>query len=173
MTVEVGSEIEQLVFEIRARPKQRAVQILTPYRSDQPLHKRMRQGNVGDGLDFGHLQDSQIGLPLVEPIKRIVVGAEVFRHRAVPSKGTVEHPAEGDTIDCSSLDAESNDPAGVLIHDDQDPMGPQSSRFAPEQIDTPKTVLDVAQQSQPGGTCGVLSRSIVIGENPSDNVLVD
>ena len=66
MTVEVGSEIEQLVFEIRARPEQRAIQTLPPYRSDQPLHKRMRQGNVRDGLDFGHLQDSQIGLPLVD-----------------------------------------------------------------------------------------------------------
>ena len=118
MLVEVGPEIEQLVFEIRARPEQRTIQIFPPYRSDQPLHKRMRQGNVGDSLDFGHLQYAQIGLPLVEPIKRIMVGAEVFRHRAVPSKGAVEHLAESDTIDRSSLDAESNDPARILIHDD-------------------------------------------------------
>ena len=34
MIVEVGSEIEQLVFEIRARPEQRAIQTLPPYRSD-------------------------------------------------------------------------------------------------------------------------------------------
>ena len=57
MIVEVGSEIEQPVFEIRARPEQGAIQILPSYRSDQPFHKWMRQGNVGDGLDFGHLQD--------------------------------------------------------------------------------------------------------------------
>ena len=92
--VEVGYEIEQLVFEIRARPEQRAIQTLPPYRSDQPLHEGMGQGNVGDGLDFGHLQDPQIGLPLVKLIERIIVGAKVFRHRAVPSNGSVEHPAE-------------------------------------------------------------------------------
>jgi hypothetical protein len=118
MLVEVGSEIEQLVFEICACPEQRAIQILPPYRSDQPFHEGMGQGNVGDGLDLGHLQYSQIGLPLVEPIKRIMVRAEVFRHRAVPSNGALEHPAECDTIDRSGLDAESNDPARVLIHDD-------------------------------------------------------
>ena len=50
MIVEVSPEIEQLVFEIRTRPEQRAIQTLPPYRSDQPLHKRMRQQN-------GFLQD--------------------------------------------------------------------------------------------------------------------
>ena len=141
MIVEVGSEIEQLVFEIRTRPEQRAIQTLPPYRSDQPLHKRMRQRNVGDGLDFGHLQDAQIGLPLVGPIERIMVGAEVSRHQGVPSKGAVEHPAECDAIDRSGLDAESNDAARVLIHDDQNPVGPQRRRFAPKQVHTPETVL--------------------------------
>ena len=146
---------------------------LPPYRSDQPLHKRMGQGNVGDGLDFGHLQYAQIGLPLVEPIKRIMVGAEVFRHRAVPSNGAVEHPAECDTIDRSGLDAESNDPARVLIHDDQNPVGPQRRRFAPEQIDTPETVLQVSNEGQPGRTASVRFGSVVTGENPSNNVFVD
>jgi hypothetical protein len=88
MIVEAGFEIEQLVFEIRARPEQRAIQTLPPYRSDQPLHEGMGQGNVGEGLDFGHLQDPQIGLPLVEPIERVMVGAKVFWHRAVPSNGS-------------------------------------------------------------------------------------
>ena len=103
MRVEVGPEIEQLVFQIYARPEQRAIQTLPPCGSDQPFDKRMRQGNVGDSLDFGHLQDAQIGFPLPKPIKRIMVGAEVFRHQAVHSNGAVEHPA--------SLDAESNDAA--------------------------------------------------------------
>ena len=132
----------------------------------------MRQGNIGHGLDFGHLQDSQIGLPLLKPIKRIVVGAEVLRHRAVPSNGLIEHPAESDTIDHSGMDAEPNDPARVLIHDDQDPVGPQRGRFAPEQIDTPEAVLQVSNEGQPGGTTGA-SRSIVTGENPSNHVFVD
>src|SRR5258705_4791455 len=50
----------------------------------------MRQGNAGDTLDSGHLQNPQIGLPLVELIKRIVVGAEVLRHPALPSNGALK-----------------------------------------------------------------------------------
>jgi hypothetical protein len=53
---------------------------------------------VGDGLDFRHLQNTQIGLPLVELIERIVVGAEVLRQPDFP-RMAVEHPTEGDTID--------------------------------------------------------------------------
>ena len=85
----------------------------------------MRQGNVGHRLDLGHLQDSQIGLPLLEPIKRVVVGTEVLWHRPVPSNGLIEHPAERYTIDHSGMRAEPNDPARALIHDHQDPVGPQ------------------------------------------------
>ena len=102
-----------------------------------------------------------------------MVGAEVLWHRAWPSNGAVEHPAKSDTIDGSGMDAEPDDPAGVLIHDDQDPVDPQRGRFAPEQIDTPEAVLDVAQEGQPGWTAGVLFRPIVTGENPSNHVFVD
>jgi len=58
-------------------------------------------------------------------IERIVVGAEVLRHHLVASNGLIEHPAECDTVDYSDMDAEPNDPARVLIHDDQDPVSPQ------------------------------------------------
>jgi hypothetical protein len=74
----------------------------------------MRQWSVGDGLDFCHVQYPEVGLPLVEPIKRIVIGAEEVRHPALPSNGAVEHPTECDTIDHSAMDAEANDPARVL-----------------------------------------------------------
>src|SRR2546423_7946549 len=110
----------------------------------------MGQGNVGYGLDFRQLQYTQIGLPLVEPIKWIVVGAQILRHPELPSNGTVEHPTEGDTIDGARMDAEPNDPARILIHDDQDPMGPQRCRLAPEQIHAPEAVFHVAQERQPG-----------------------
>ena len=80
----------------------------------------MRQGTIGHRLDFGYLQDSQIGLPLLEPIKRIVVGADVLRHRSATSNVLIEHPAECHTIDHSGMGAEPDDPARVLIHDDQD-----------------------------------------------------
>ena len=133
----------------------------------------MGQWNVGDGLDFRHLQYPQIRLPLVESIKWIVVGAEVVRHPELPSNGVVEHPTECDTIDRAGMDAEPNDAARVLIHDHQDPVGPQRCRLAPEQINTPETVFHVAQECQPGGAIGVLSRPVVMGENPSNKVFVD
>jgi hypothetical protein len=75
----------------------------------------MGQGNVGYGFDFRQFQYTQIGLPLVEPIKWIVVGAQVLRHPGLLSNGTVEHPTKGETIDGSRLDAEPDDPARVFI----------------------------------------------------------
>jgi hypothetical protein len=173
MVVEVVPEIEQFIFEICSRPEQRVIQILTSNSADQPFDERMRQRNAGDTLDSGHLQNPQIGLPLVELIKRIVVGAEVLRHPALPSNGAVEHSTKCDTIDRAGVDAEANDPSRVLIHKDQDSVGPQRRRLAPEQIHTPEAVFHVTQESQPGGTPGVLSRPVVMGENPSNNVFVD
>jgi len=133
----------------------------------------MRQRNVGDGLDFCHFQYPQVGLPLVEPVKRIVIGTEILRHSELPSNGTVEHPTKCGPIDRSRMDAKANDPACVLIHDHQDPVGPQSSRFAPEQIHAPEAVFHVAQERQPGGAVGVLYRPVVTGENPANYVFVD
>src|SRR6202795_3666604 len=67
-----------------------------------------------------------------EPEEWIVVGADVLRHPELPSNGAVEHPTECHTIDRADMDAEVNDPARALIHDDQDPMGPQRGRLAPD-----------------------------------------
>ncbi len=121
MVVEVGPEIEQLVFEVCRRPEQHVIQVFPPQGADQPFHEWMGQGNVGYGLDFRQVQYTQIGLPLVEPIiKRIVVGAKVLRQPVLPSNGAVEHPAECYTIDGARMNAEPNDPARVLIHDHQD-----------------------------------------------------
>jgi hypothetical protein len=78
MIVEVSPEIEQLVFEIRSRPKPRAIQVLASNGADQPFHQGMGPWNIGDGFDLGHIQYPQIGLPLPKPIKGIMVGAEVF-----------------------------------------------------------------------------------------------
>ena len=72
-----------------------------------------------------------------------------------------------------TMDAEANDPARVLIHDHQNPVGPQHGRFAPEQIHAPEAVSHVAQERQPGGTAGVLSRRVVMGENPANHVFVN
>ena len=75
MVVEVGPKIEQLVFEICSGPEQHTIQILASKGANQPFHEWMGQGNIGDGLDFRHLQYPQIGLPLLKPIQWIVVGA--------------------------------------------------------------------------------------------------
>ena len=79
MMVKIGFEIEHLTFEIGTCPEQRTIQALSAEGADQPLHKWMGQRNVGHGLDFGHIQDSQVGLPLMKTIKRIVIGTEVCR----------------------------------------------------------------------------------------------
>src|ERR1035437_9614218 len=142
MLVEIGAEIEQFVFQIRRGPEQHAIQILASNRADQPFHKGMGEGNIGNGFDLGHLQYPQMGLPLPKPIKGIMVGAEVLGHPGLPSNGAVEHPAKCDTMDGTGMDAEPNDPAGILIHDDQDPVRPQRGRFAPEHVYPPEAVLE-------------------------------
>src|SRR6266566_7873125 len=82
----------------------------------------------------------------MEPVEWIVVGAEVLRHPALPSNGAIEPATECDTIDLSRMDAKTNDPARELIHDHQDPVGPQRGRRAPEQIHTPKAFVDRPQK---------------------------
>ena len=124
MMVVVVPEIEQFIFQIDSRPEQRVIQTFASNGADEPFHEGMRQGNVGDSLDFCHLQDPQIGLPLVKLIKRIVVGAELRWQPALPANGSVEHATECDAINRTGMDAEADDPARVLIHDDQDPVGP-------------------------------------------------
>src|SRR5438270_647179 len=141
--------------------------------ADQAFHKRMGQGNIGDGFNLGHLQYPQIGLPLLKPIKGIMIGTEVLRHLALPSNGAVEHPAKSGPIDGRGMSAEPHDATRVLIHDDQDQVGPQRGRFAPEHIETPEAVLQVSNEGQPRWTPGALFRSVVTGKNPSNYVFFD
>ena len=61
----------------------------------------------------------------------------------------------------------------MTIHDDQDPVGRQRCRLALEQIHAPQAVFHVAQERQPGGAIGVLSRPVVMSENPANHVFVD
>src|SRR2546426_11146635 len=76
----------------------------------------MRQGNVGHRLNFGDLQHPEIGLPLLKPKERIMVGTHVLRHRAAPSNGAVEHPAECNAID-RVLDADIRNFYDSLSHE--------------------------------------------------------
>src|SRR6516165_12226299 len=61
MMVKIGFEIAQLAFEIGGCPEQGTVQALSAEGADQPLHKWMGARNVGHSLDFGHIEDSQVG----------------------------------------------------------------------------------------------------------------
>src|SRR5258708_21296298 len=97
----------------------------------------MGPGDVGHGLDLGHFQYPQIGFPPLKPIKGIVVGAKVLGHLPLPAKRVVKHPAQSDPVDASGIDAEPQDAARELSHDDQDPMSPEDGRFASVQIYTP------------------------------------
>ena len=64
--------------------------------------------------------------------------------------GSIQHPTKSNTIDGSGMDAEPQDAARELIHDDQDPVSPQRGRFASEQIYTPEAVLELTNEGQPG-----------------------
>jgi len=55
MVVEVGPELEQLVFEVCRRLEQHVIQVFPLQGAVQPFHEWMAQGDVGDGLDFCHL----------------------------------------------------------------------------------------------------------------------
>jgi hypothetical protein len=89
MVSEVSCEIEQLVFEIRSRPEQRAIEVFASNRANEPFHKGMGQGNIGDGFNLGHLQYSD-WLATAQTDQGIMV-EPVLRHRALPSNGAVEH----------------------------------------------------------------------------------
>src|ERR1700752_2502701 len=134
MVVEVVPELKEFIFEICGRPEQRVIQTLASNRTDEPFGERMRKGNAGDALDFSHLQNPQIGLPLMELIKRVVGGGEVLCNPELPAKRALEHSTKGHTIAHGGRPAEAKDTWRLLIHDDQDPVSPQRSRLAPEQI---------------------------------------
>ena len=94
MAVEEILKLEQLVFEILGSPEQCAVQELSSYGTDQPFHKGMRQRDVGHRFYFGHIHNSQIGLPALIEKQRIVIATEILRLMRAASDGAIEHPAE-------------------------------------------------------------------------------
>ncbi len=104
MTVVVLLEIEEFHFQISGRPEEGAVQTFAPNGADQPFNEWMRERHVGHGLDFLHVEYPQIRLPLVEPIQRIMVRAEVLR-RGVASSRSIEHPAQPHAINDAAVHA--------------------------------------------------------------------
>jgi hypothetical protein len=149
MTVKVALELTELQLQIRGRPEQRAVETFAADRADQAFDEWMRQRHVRHRLDGCHVEDSQIRLPLVESVPRIMVRAEVGRRRLATHR-SIEHLAQRQAVDDAAVHAEAHDAPGTLVHHDEHPMCAPCSRFAPKQIKTPQTVLRVTKHRQPG-----------------------
>src|SRR6266850_6207567 len=92
--------------------------------SDQSFNEWMREGNEGYRFDFRHAEDSQVRLPLMESIQRIVVGAEIFL-QSLASNRSIEHPAQCLAINDPGMNSESDNARSVLIHNDQHPVRAQ------------------------------------------------
>ncbi len=95
----------------------------------------------------------------MEPIKWIVVGADVLRHPALLSNGAVEHPTESDTIDLSRMDAEPNDAARILIHDTSAPFRNCTSAI----VLKPSTLL--MKQRNPNWGCPRIAQHMALSFN--------
>ena len=127
----VVSKCDELRLQIQSSPKQHLIQTFSADCSDQSLHERMRPGSVWHRLNLPYIQNSKVRLPLMKPVQRVVIGAEIFRQTCT-SDGLLEHPAERQAIHDSALDPESDDSACVLVHDNQHPKCLQGHRFTAE-----------------------------------------
>ncbi len=134
ISVVVIPELIQLPLKINRVPEERAIQILSPDRADQPFDERMGNRRVRHRLDLLDLKYPQIGQPPVESEQRVVIGADVFG-QGLARDGVIEHPTYGDAVDVSTLDTEAEDTTGEHVHDDQHPVTVQENRFAAEQVD--------------------------------------
>jgi hypothetical protein len=108
----------------------------------------------------------------VEPEQRIMIGTEP-RGQPLLGNGLVEHAAERWPIDGHGLHPKTDDPAGELIHDDQDPLTPQQDRFGPEQVQAPEAVFGMTQEREPRRSVAPAFGATVCGQNSADHVCFD
>ena len=131
VTVVVASEIEELHIQISGRPEQRAVQAFAPNSTDQPFNEWVRERHVQDGLDFFHVENPKIPLPLVEPIQGIMVRTDVCR-RSVVARRSIEYSAQPHTVHDTAMHTEAHDATRALVHHHEHPVGAKNERFAPK-----------------------------------------
>ena len=162
----------QLQRQIRCRPEDRLIQALAADSPDQSLDEWMRQRNVRNRFDFCHVQDSQVCLPLMKPVKRIVIRTELPRETRTPYR-FLKHPTKRHPIHDSTLDSESDDPPRVLVHHDQYPVRPQRYRFTSEQVNAVKAVFRVTNEGEPGRSITVRRRMVMRGENTTHDILIN
>src|SRR6267143_3199184 len=74
-----------------------------------------------NSFNFRNAQDSEVCLPLMKPIQRVVIGTEIF-WKTRTSNGFLKHPTKRQAINNATLDPKSDDSARVLIHNDQYPI---------------------------------------------------
>jgi hypothetical protein len=108
-------ELDELCLQICRRPEKGVVEEFAPNRAYQALHEGMRKRGIRSRLDFHHVKDSKIGVPLMESVQRIMVRAEVF-WQSRPADCSLEHPAQRHSIDDAIVDAKANDAPGELVH---------------------------------------------------------
>lgn len=79
ISVVVMPELVQLPLKINRVPEERAIQILSPDRADQPFNERMGDRGMRHRLDLLDLRHAQVGEPPVESEQRVVISADAFR----------------------------------------------------------------------------------------------
>ena len=131
----------------------------------------MSRTRAGNGLDLRDFPNPQIGSPAVVSEQGIVVRTEITRF-SLCECGLIEYLAKRGAIDIASMHPKSNDSPGKLIHDEKDPVSFKHDGLAPEEINTPETILQVADKGEPGRSVPWV-RSIMFGEDMSYEVLVD
>src|SRR5262249_5526945 len=117
-------------------------------------------------------KNPQIPLPLLEPIQRVMVRADVAWRR-LAARRAIEHAAQPDAVHDAAMHATPHDATRAVVHHDEYPMGPQDRRLAAEQVETPQTVLRVTEHGEPGRPRRVWLRSGPRGENAAHDILVD
>src|SRR5215471_3391844 len=147
MLVEIILEGAEFFFQIGCPPESCLVPVLPTDRPDQSFHERMRSGDVPHGFDFLDHKDTEVGLPRMKPIQRIMIGTQRFRQCLCVNR-SMEHPA-------------------------QNPTSSPYGRLASKSIQRPPRVFRVSYQGKPGRTSRSGLRMEGRGENLADDVLVD
>src|SRR5499427_3734777 len=132
----------------------------------------MREWRVRDRLDFLHVKDPKIPLPLAEPIQRVMVRADVGWW-GLAARRSIEHAAQRDAIHDAAMHAKAHDAARELVHHDEHPIGPQDRRLASKQVETPQTVLRMTEHREPRRPRRVWLWPVSRGENAAHDILVD
>src|SRR5262244_2609562 len=110
----------------------------------------MRKRNVRHCFDFLDLENTQISLPLMVPIQRIMVRTQIFR-QSLRLNDSIEHPTQYNSIHSAAVNSKADDPARKLIHHHQNPKSSQHRRFTSKQSnDHSESLAFPIKESQDG-----------------------